>query len=770
LIIAAATAMVASILALFGVQSVQRIRTVEDRWGIYSQDAAEAGRLLHDVSQQMGYGGYIHNFKNFILRRDMEYITALERNSKGLYANLDALESHAISEEEKAAVAAIRQVIDRYVAGIPTAVEAFRRGLSSVEVDILVKVDDQPAMAAIAELNHSILTRTRLAEREISKTMKAAESMVWVLLAVVPVVALLGVMLILFLRRIMDANANLAEVRDELAMLLRQAPDAILHVASDGRILRANDRALALFGYARDELLHKYVEDLIPNRYRTDHVGIRENAFGNMSSRPIGDGAALFAKTKDGMEVPVEISLNFSMSGGKRIATAIVRDVTERKRAESELKQAHNELEQRVKQRTIELEQRTQELEAEINERMHTESLLVQSAKMATIGEMASGITHELNQPMNIIRMGVEAAQISIERGQADMDMVRGTLHKVEGQILRMSDIINHMRVYSRQDTEGQFPFNPYTAVQEGCKLFDGQLAGINVDLDLDIPKHAQGRVLGHTTRLEQVMLNLLSNARDAVLSHQEHDDENHRGWILVSMMEMSKSQILKITVEDNGCGIPDDVLPHIFAPFVTTKESGRGTGLGLSISYGIIEGMGGTIEATNTEDGACFVISLPLAELSERDDDHVTKGEAPVQDVVPAKADDVARVQPAKVLVVDDEVGAAHGLSDFLQDIGYLVYIAYNGEEAMQIFESDPVDIIITDLRMPVMNGEDLIRTLRDDAQTLPIFAMTGHDLVGEEESLLAKDVTEVWRKPLSLSEVGQRLRAACNPTVAKM
>ena len=768
LVIVLITAAVAGVLVLFGVQSVQRIQAVEDRWVVYNQDATEAGRLLHSISRQMGYGGFIHNFKNFILRRDLQDMATLTNNREAVEADLDKLERFVISQEEKAALEVIRAVFDKYAESVNSAAEAFKRGLSSVEVDILVKVDDGPTQAAIATLNHSFLTRARLAESQINMALKAAANMVWVLLAVVPVVVFLGVVLISFLRRIMVANAKLGEVRDELAILLRQAPDAILHVGGDGAILRANDRAVMLFGYPRDELLEKTIEDLIPQRYQSEHVGIREQSFDQMSSRPIGRGAELYTLTKDGREVPVEISLNFSLSGGKRIATAIVRDVTERKRAQEALKQAHDELEQRVRERTIELEQRTRELEDEIVERRRAESQLVQSAKMATIGEMSSGITHELNQPMNIMRMGVEAAQIRIQRGQADIASLAETLARIEGQILRMSEIVNHMRIYSRQDTEGQAPFDPYQAVREGCQLFAGQLSGLNVDLVVDAPSPSadQGQVLGHAIRLEQVILNLLSNARDAIIDRQARDPEAPAGRIRVHMHEDLERASIYITVDDNGGGIAEDVLPHIFAPFVTTKESGQGTGLGLSISYGIIEGMRGVISVANADEGARFEITL--ARVDERSLASAVNVDAE-KNARPTSARSrieggatLAGIDRATILVVDDEASAANSLSDFLQEMGYLVYTAYNGEEAIRIYESDPADAVITDLHMPVMDGWALISKLRELSSTLPIFAMTGH-VLEDSETPPPQGATDVWRKPISLSEVAQQLHVAC-------
>ena len=759
-LIAALSAAVVGVMVFYGMQSIERLDAVEKRWVSYNENATEGGRLLYQISRDMGYGGFIHNFKNFVLRRDLDYVSSLIVKRDEIYAALDKLETYVVTPEERNALDTLRAVFDKYAAAVPMAAEAFDKGLSSVEVDTLVNVDDAAAFNAISELNHAFLMRSRLAKLETTKALDAAASTVWLMLGVVPVIVVLGVTLILFLRRIMDANQNLSEVRDELTALLRQAPDAILHVDRDGRILGANDRAEDLFGYSVDELTSMHVEDLIPGRFRQSHAGIRSMAFAKMDSRPIGENSALLALTKDGEEVPVEISLNFMQSGRRRIATAIVRDVTERKRAEHELRDAHDKLEQRVRERTRELEQRTEELETEINERKRAETLLIQSAKMATIGEMASGITHELNQPMNVIRMGVEAAQIRIQRGNADMSMIGETLAKVGDQVLRMSDIINHMRVYSRQDTESRTPFDPAMAVREGCNLFTAQLSGADIKLQLNLKHVTDVRVLGHTTRLEQVMLNLLSNARDSVLERQAREDASFTGSIEVLMEQNPKRGEVIITVRDNGGGIPDEVLPHIFAPFVTTKESGQGTGLGLSVSYGIIEAMGGRIEVHNEGDGARFDITLPLADAvaGEAQDD------APASITVAATAQKwraAEQGEPLKVLVVDDEIAAANSLSDFLQELGYLVYTAYNGGEAERIFDSDPVDVVITDLRMPVMDGEELIAILRRKAQgqDLPIFAMSGHSLNDGSDETVA-GATEVWRKPLSLSEVAFRLR----------
>lgn len=754
-VIATVTVLITAFVLIFGIQALQRIQAAENHWAVYSDNANEADQLLHGISVEMGYGGFIHNFKNYILRRDPVYLARLSKNRLAVEVKLRSLEKRIISDAEKTALAEIRAAFIRYDSNVDHARIAFERGLSSVEVDSLVKIDDQPALEAFATLERSFLVRKKLAQVETEKALAAASSMVYLLLIVVPVVVMLSVMLVMFLRRIVIGNSRLQGVRDELATLLRQAPDAILQVGYNGSILRVNDQAVDLFGHSREAFLELSVEDLIPNQFRAAHPAIRNKAFDGMKSRPIGDGADLVACTKDGREVPVEISLSFIGEGEDRVATAIVRDVTERFRASEALKAAYDALEQRVLERTAELEKRTVQLETEMAVRERAENQLVQSSKMATIGEMASGITHELNQPMNIMRMGVEAAQIRIQRGQSSIEQLSETLKKVEDQILRMSDIITHMRAYSRLDTEGQAPFNPVQAIEQCCKLFSAQLQGDDIQLSIDLPSSATN-IVGNANRLEQVILNLLSNARDAIQAHHEKEASPNDGRISVTLREDFDGENVIILVEDSGGGVPKNVLPHIFAPFVTTKETGRGTGLGLSISFGIVQGMQGTIDVINGTHGARFALQFPMA---GGEYEHILEDAVTPQSIsgnVP-----FARIGGVeKILVVDDEVGAAHSLSDFLQEMGYFVYTAYNGEEALQLYDSDPSDAVITDLRMPVMDGEALVANLRERSADLPIFIMTGQG-AGDDLRQSLKGVTEIWEKPLSLSEVAQRLQS---------
>lgn len=242
----------------------------------------------------------------------------------------------------------------------------------------------------------------------------------------------------------------------------------------------------------------------------------------------------------------------------------------------------------------------------DITDRKAIELKLVQSAKMATLGEMATGVAHELNQPLNVIRMAVNNVQRKSRKNEVSPDYLIGKLEKVEQQVERASAIIDHMRIFGRRADLTPAPLDPKKMVDSALGLIGEQLrlAGIRVRVEAPETCHV---IMGHQVQVEQVLLNLLGNAYD-----QLRDIEGEKR---IDIAVTQDDRDVRIVVEDTGGGIPDDVLSRIFEPFFTTKKVGLGTGLGLSISYGIIIDMGGTIEAANAEHGALFTITLPVYE-----------------------------------------------------------------------------------------------------------------------------------------------------------
>jgi len=248
----------------------------------------------------------------------------------------------------------------------------------------------------------------------------------------------------------------------------------------------------------------------------------------------------------------------------------------------------------------------------DLTERKEAVAQVIQATKLATLGEMATSVAHELNQPLNVIRMASGNVQRKLRKGNVDTEYLLGKLERIAAQTERAASIITHMRMFGRKADDSPSQIHPCDMMEGALDLMGEQLRLEEIEVRVGArPEHCP-LILGHQVQLEQVILNLLTNARDAILSH---DDLNEK-WIRLAV-EITGPESVQIIVEDNGGGIPDKVIERIFEPFYTTKEIGKGTGLGLSVSYGIIREMGGSIEAGNGAQGARFTITLPIVDAA---------------------------------------------------------------------------------------------------------------------------------------------------------
>jgi C4-dicarboxylate-specific signal transduction histidine kinase len=238
------------------------------------------------------------------------------------------------------------------------------------------------------------------------------------------------------------------------------------------------------------------------------------------------------------------------------------------------------------------------------NQLQETQGQLVQSAKLASLGTLSAGVAHELNQPLAIIR-GIVQQIIADESLPED---IRADLEIIEGQTGRMVKIIRHLRTFCRMGMT-DFTLVDVNEVVRNCFILVGaQLKAHNVEVNLQLADNLPS-VLGDANELEQVFLNLITNARDALEGRPD---------ALITILSKVDGERVIIEFRDNGPGIPDDVRPYIFDPFFTTKEAGKGTGLGLSISHSIIQRHQGRIDFHN-DGGAVFTITLPVPEEARR-------------------------------------------------------------------------------------------------------------------------------------------------------
>ncbi|HEY2991757.1 MAG TPA: ATP-binding protein [Methylomirabilota bacterium] len=352
--------------------------------------------------------------------------------------------------------------------------------------------------------------------------------------------------------------------------LLESASEGIILIDAKGRIRLVNRAAERMFGYSRAELLDHGLEMLLPERTRPAHVGHRTGYFAGPRVRPMGLGIDLAGRRKDGVEFPVEISLSYVDTAQGMLAMAFITDITERKRAETELRQQRE--------------------------------TLYQTEKMAALGTLSAGIAHEMNNPLGIITTRIEVMLLEAGGQHLPAQVIEDlqVLHRASQRVAR---IAASLRSFARQSPGERGAVDLNAVVEETLLLMQKPLATDNIRVFTTLAGNLPA-LHGDANALHQVLMNLITNAREAMMVSG--------GEIRVETARVpDQPGLIRLVVADTGPGIPTETLSKIFDPFFTTKRSG--TGLGLSVTYGIIQDHGGQVDVQSAPGrGTTFTLTFP--------------------------------------------------------------------------------------------------------------------------------------------------------------
>jgi two-component system, LuxR family, sensor kinase FixL len=363
------------------------------------------------------------------------------------------------------------------------------------------------------------------------------------------------------------------QAEEQFRLVVEAAPSAMIMVNSEGRIALVNTQVEAVFGYAREELIGHSIEMLVPERFRSHHTGYRRGYLDNAQARPMGAERELFGLRKDASEVPIEIGLNpIHTSEGLFVLASII-DISERKQAELEAARRRNEM--------------------------------AHLSRVTTLGELSGSLAHELNLPLGAILSNAQAAQRILAKGDADFPEMREILNDIVSEDKRAAEVIRRLRLWLKKGEVQHDSLRINKVVQDVLKLIRTDLINQKVTVDTELARNLP-TVTGDPVQLQQVLVNLVVNACDAMASC----NASERRLVIRTGIENGTRAVM-VSITDRGCGIPEGKMEQLFEPFFTTKE--KGMGLGLSVCRTIIAAHRGKLWATNNADcGATFYLNLP--------------------------------------------------------------------------------------------------------------------------------------------------------------
>jgi PAS domain S-box-containing protein len=502
------------------------------------------------------------------------------------------------------------------------------------------------------------------------------------------------------------------------AAVLEAALDAIITIDHEGRILEFNPAAEQMFGRPCTEVQGREMAELLLPAYWA-----AEFRQGLARCEVAGNGTALAgrceltARRADGTPFPVELTTTRIRTDGAPMFTCYIRDLSERKQAEESLRQS----EERYRQ----------------------------SQKMEAVGRLAGGIAHDFN---NILTVITGCADLLLLHMAKD-DSQRGFVETIVKSSDRAASLVRQMLAFSRKQVQALKVLDLNTLVSDLGSMLQ-RVIGEDVDLSTVLAPDVQA-VRADPGQLEQVLMNLVVNARDAMpdggkltleTSNVELDESYTREYPGVR-----PGRYVMLAVSDTGCGMSKEVQARLFEPFFTTKEVGKGTGLGLATVYGIVKQSEGHITAySEMGRGSTFKVYLPaVAEAAT-----VLQVSHPIPAPLPAGS--------GTVLLVEDEEEVRRLSRHVLQRNGYEVLEARHATEALEIYErqGQAVDLMVTDVVMPEMNGCDLANRLQSHRRDLKVLFMSGYtDTAVLRHGLLAEG-TAFLQKPFTPNALASKVR----------
>ncbi|MBF0288011.1 MAG: response regulator [SAR324 cluster bacterium] len=495
--------------------------------------------------------------------------------------------------------------------------------------------------------------------------------------------------------------------------VMEYASDGIFIFDSQGQHLDVNQKGCDMTGYSRSEILNMHTEDIIQGKELDQEP---------LPFDPLLKGKHLVIecqlKHKERKVVIAEISSK-KLPDGRILG--IVRDITEKKKAEENQEQ----LEQQLRQ----------------------------AQKLEAIGTLAGGIAHDFNNILQGIIASVQLAKMKIPPMTEEAE----NLERAFGYCRRGANLVRQILTFSRQTEHQQSVINIVSVIKEVLKMIRSTMPA-TVEIQQNIPTTCSN-ISGSLTQIHQVFMNLCTNAEYAmretggVLKVQLDEiilGQQEAAAISSEEKELTGGKYLKLSISDTGVGMSQKVQEHIFEPFFTTKPQDEGTGLGLSVVHGIVHNHQGAIRVeSQIGQGTKFELFFPT--IPEVVKEHKPKALS-------------TWTGNERILLVDDEEPVVDMMKTILSGMGYKVTCFYRGKDALEAFFNAPdsFDLVISDQTMPNMTGEQMAQALLEARPNLPIILMTGFSHIMSQEKAISLGVKHLLLKPIEMDQIGAAIRDA--------
>ncbi len=505
------------------------------------------------------------------------------------------------------------------------------------------------------------------------------------------------------------ARKALRESEEQFRSLVESAPEAVIISNSKFNILLVNKQAEKLFKLSRGRLLRKKLSDLLPDIDLDSFIKSRSQS---TEVSQIHQLTLMSALDGEGISVPVDVAISTTETESGLTVTCLVRDVSERSKLETQLRQ---------------------------------------SQKMDAIGKLTGGMAHDFNNLLGVIMGNIDLAQRRLDKNSPEFQRM-DTARKAAG---RGAELTKRMLAVARRQPLQPKPTAINSIIKDMADILPRTL-GPDIEMKYDLNDNVPD-VLVDQSGLENIFLNLAINSRDAMPNGGKFyittdvlhlTDENP----LTLQEDMHAGTYVQISVTDTGQGMSKETLSRVFEPFFTTKERGKGTGLGLSMIYGFVKQSEGNIRMYS-EPGVGTTIDILLPVSREKAVRRITE-------TIDLEKEGI-RFDGIKILVVDDEYDLLEVASAYLEDMGFEVIAATNGEQAMKSIESNPdIELLLTDIVMPGgMNGTELSKKARKKLPNIKILYMSGFPSgVIADKSGTDLDAP-LLTKPYSLDELSSAL-----------